>query len=843
MYNVYFEVAAIGFLVLVLLYLYIQYPNASISNRRYRYLMIMLLASDVLDVVTAKTIENGNIVPPVINLLLNTAFFMVSAGMTLSFVSYIESFTLNEKLGIRKRGILYRICLIIYCCYSALLVINLFTGHCFYFDEQGTYIHGPLYPFTYGTSLCIVLLGFIFVVKYSKTFGPRLRFASNLFLIMIVAGSLLQILIFKHTLLAMYMGSLAILVFLFVIETPDYIKLEKAMKELEIARAKADEANRAKSTFLAKMSHEIRTPINAVIGMNEMILRDSTEQNVISYATDVKSASATLLSTINDILDLSKIESGKMELVLTEYDVSSMLYDVVNMMSRKAKDKGLDFQVEIDENLPSRLYGDDVRIKQILINIINNAIKYTETGSVKLSVRGEVFDTDVRLRFDIEDTGIGIRQEDMNKLFAEFERIDVQRNKNIEGTGLGMSIIVQLLTLMDSKLQVESVYGEGSRFYFDLYQEIRNQEVIGNLEQRITRQQVDAYQVSFVAPDAKILLVDDYLTNRKVCKSLLRDTQIQVDEAAGGYECIEMVKAKKYDLIMLDHMMPDLDGIETLHQLQQLGVIEANNPPVIALTANAIAGAEEMYISEGFTGFLSKPIRSEKMEEMLMRLLPKELVKKTEEIIESSSKKKEENPQIDGIDSQYALLNLKDEALFEEMVKEFIITAKKDAAELDELFDGVMDSKDDEESLRQYRVKVHAMKNCGATIGALQLFALAKVLEYAARDGEIETLQSVHGIFIKQWNALVEVLKEVFAKEEVKEKLPFQPTVFQESFLMLEEAMEVCDIDTADQVMQALSYYDIPEEMQNDYEELKIAVVDIDEDAANQHISNMRKMI
>lgn len=841
MYNIYFEAAAIGFLALVLLYLYTLYPNASVSNRRYRRMLIILLVSDILDMVTAKTIDYGAVVPPVVNVLLNTAFFMVSAGMALSYASYIESFVYKEDLSLRKRGILYRICFAMYCAYGGLLTINIFTGCCFYFDAQGRYVHGSLYPFAYGTSLCIAILGLIFMVNHRKDFDYRLRVAACLFLAMIVAGSMLQLVFFPKTLLTMYMASLAAVVFLFVIETPDYVKLEQTMKELEIARAKADEANQAKSTFLAKMSHEIRTPINAVIGMNEMILRDSSEQDVIGYAMDVRNASATLLSTINDILDLSKIESGKMELVPTEYDVSSMIHDVANMMSVKANDKNLEFIVEIDESLPSRLYGDDVRIKQILINIINNAIKYTEKGSVTFSVKGEIQEDNVCMSFDVKDTGIGIRPEDMERLFAEFERIDVQRNKNVEGTGLGMSITRQLLTLMGSKLQVESVYGEGSRFFFVLQQEIRNREAIGNLEQRIIEQQHDIYRVSFVAPDARILLVDDHVTNRKVCKALLRDTQIQVDEAMGGYECIEKVKNARYDLILLDHMMPDLDGIETLHRLHNMGLVEKNHPPVIAMTANAIVGAEEMYISEGFTDFLSKPIRSEKMEEMLVHYLPEELVSKPVERVSAPPRQKKDLPQVDGVDTQYALLNLQDEELFEELIMEFVTTAKKDASDLEGFYQRLGEPTDFEENMRQYRVKVHAMKNSAATIGALQVSALAKTLEYGARDHQMEIIESIHGIFLKQWVELVEALNEAFHKEEVEDKVPFQWNVFEDSFVVLQEAMEFCDIDTADHVVQTLSYYEIPVEMQEEFQKLKVAVADIDEDMVKECIANISK--
>lgn len=302
----------------------------------------------------------------------------------------------------------------------------------------------------------------------------------------------------------------------------------------------AEMANEAKGRFLAHMSHEIRTPINAVLGMDEMILRESRELQVREYALDIQNAGKSLLALINDILDVSKIDSGKLEIIPVEYDVSSLIHDTVNMIYQKAVSKELEVEVYVDEKLPSRLMGDDVRIRQVLLNLLNNAVKYTEHGSVALSVTGEKKEQKVLLHFEVKDTGVGIREEDKPKLFEEFQRIEESRHRNIEGTGLGMSITLQLLKLMGSHLEVTSTYGEGSDFFFDLEQDIIDETPVGKLSERIKQQEQQyVYETAFIAPDADILVVDDNAINRKVFRSLLKDTQMRIDEADSGEECLK----------------------------------------------------------------------------------------------------------------------------------------------------------------------------------------------------------------------------------------------------------------------------------------------------------------
>ena len=422
-------------------------------------------------------------------------------------------------------------------------------------------------------------------------------------------------------------------------------ELTIANEEAEKAKAEAIAAAKAKSVFLANMSHEIRTPINAILGMDTMILRESDDKDILEYAGNIQSASQTLLSLINDILDFSKIETGKLELVQGDYALSSLINDVYHMLLGKAKEKGLAFNVDSDKNLPAKLYGDEVRIRQILVNILNNAIKYTEKGSVTLkvgmseqqnadainnnNVTGSQPAKNIIITFTISDTGIGIKSENISHLFDSFSRFDENKNKHIEGTGLGLAITKQLTKLMNGKINVTSKYGEGSVFEVSIPQKVVSDLKIGDISEKYnTAPDKKKKKASFTAPDAKVLVVDDVKMNINVFKALLKRTKISVDSAMSGPEALEMIKGNKYDIIFLDHMMPDMDGIETYKHMKELEESPNKDTTVIMLTANAIMGAKEEYLGIGFSDYLSKPVQAAKLEAMILKYLPEALVTK-----------------------------------------------------------------------------------------------------------------------------------------------------------------------------------------------------------------------
>lgn len=648
------------------------------------------------------------------------------------------------------------------------------------------------------------------------------------------------------------------LIFLMLISIVNAIR---DLLKMESEKQQAILSSEAKAKFLANMSHEIRTPINAVLGMDAMILRECDDMVIKEYALDIQNAGQSLLSLVNDILDLSKIESGKLEIIPAEYDFSSMIHDIANMVSMKAQEKNLVMGVRVDPTLPSRLFGDEIRIRQILINLLNNAVKYTHEGSVSLSVAGTVQDNLVTLEFSVEDTGIGIKEEDISKLFAEFERIEEERNRNIEGTGLGMSITSQLLDMMGSRLKVESVYGEGSRFSFELEQQIIDAGPIGNLEERIRKQTADySYDVMFTAPDARVLVVDDNGVNRKVFVNLLKATKMQIDMAESGGKCLEMVSEKHYDLIFLDHMMPEMDGVQTLHHMKEKADYPCKETPVIALTANAISGAREMYLSEGFDDFLSKPVIPEKLEAMVQKMLPQDLI--VVEQIESPKAEKpdgtsgkdapaqegrahvEDLPDIDGIDWNYAMLHLQDMDLLMDTLSDFYRAASSEADYLEDcyrkLFHGKPSSGDTgdmvcedamqgcQELLGSYRIKVHAMKGSAALIGAVPLSGVAKMLEYAAKKERIQLLESLTPAFLEEWRAMKELLAPLVNREG--EKIDADYAMISAYLQELAVAMEDLDIDAADQTMDALMQYAYPPDIQITMEQLATAVANLDSD-------------
>ncbi len=542
---------------------------------------------------------------------------------------------------------------------------------------------------------------------------------------------------------------------------------EDNKRRLQESADKAKAAEQAKTQFFTQMSHEIRTPLNAVLGMNEMIMRESKDDDIRDYASNIQSAGRTLLTLINSILDFSKIEEGKMKIVPVRYNTTDVIDDLVNMILERTRKKDLEFRTEIDPTLPKSLFGDDVRIKQVITNILTNAVKYTKSGSVTLSMSAVNVDADtLELQVQVKDTGIGIKAEDMEKLFQSFQRLDEEKNRNIEGTGLGISIVQKLLMMMDSRLEVASEYGKGSTFSFKLRQKIIDNMPIGTYgEHNLPHQQLESRQEYLQAPQAKILVVDDNNMNLKVMRGLLKVNAIVPDLVQGGAECLEAVRKKKYNIIFLDHMMPEMDGIETLKHLRGDGLI-GTDTTVIALTANAISGAQEMYLREGFNSYLSKPINTSELEALIAKYLPPELIeheeaepKPVEPIVEAIEPKTITDI-CPWMDHESALSSCMDsEEFLNEMLEDF--SADEKSTELQKFFES--------DDWHNYRITVHALKSTALIIGATELSEQAKVLEFAAKDGDIDLIKQNHAALLENYARVCDDIRkwlEVSGDEE-----------------------------------------------------------------------------
>ncbi|WP_051533604.1 ATP-binding protein [Anaerovibrio sp. RM50] len=512
-----------------------------------------------------------------------------------------------------------------------LVLLNFFTPMLFWIDKSGTYQAGPLRHLQLFLQIVLLLLTSAYAFKTSLTaedFGKKRYRPIYLFGIVVAIMLMVQM---KYPLLPVYtigfmLGTCLLHSFVFQNE------LEKYRQGMLESMEKADlheKLSQAKSNFLSNVSHEIRTPINTFLGMNELILRESTEKDIISYAGNAKKAGNMLLGLVDEIFDFTKIETGNIEITPVEYDLSVMLNELVNMVQKQAHDKGLEISLYFDRHIPKFLFGDDVRIKQVILNILTNAVKFTKEGSIIFTVAFKPIDDEhILLSVSVKDTGIGIKPEDKDKLFDKFERVDRKHNRNVEGAGLGLPISQKLLKMMGSALYVESIYGVGSTFFFRLEQKVMGQEQLGDFQATydLLLKEHKRYHEKFTAPTARVLAVDDNQMSLKIFKGLLKNTKIQIDLADTGNDGLMMAKNLKYDIIFLDHMMDEMDGIETLHELRENRNGPNASTPVICVTANAISGAREKYLETGFNDYITKPVDWNKLENMLITYLPEEKI-------------------------------------------------------------------------------------------------------------------------------------------------------------------------------------------------------------------------
>ena len=604
-------------------------------------------------------------------------------------------------------------------------------------------------------------------------------------------------------------------------------QLQQKNVELKAAMNAAQRAEGARDIFLANMSHELRTPINTILGLNELILRESQEETIKEYARDIRQAGNVLLTLVSDILDFSKLEADRLDLNEGIYDVSSLLNDLINSVSVPLRRKRLDLKLEIAQDMPYKLQGDEIHIRQIISNLLSNAVKFTEKGRVTLYFQWkEITEDEIELNVIVKDTGIGIKEEDIPKLFRAFQRMDSTARSKNDRTGLGLAITKRLVEMMGGELSVQSVYGKGSAFSFHIRQKVVDRSPLGDFDKnyRESLRSIDDYHERFIAPMGRVLIVDDNAMNLAVAQGLLKGTRLQVDVASSGEECLELIKRKTYHVICMDHMMPVMDGVETLHAIRKLEGNPSRDIPVIALTANAVAGARELYLNEGFQDYLTKPIDADKFENMLIEYLPDNVVYLTHNTdISDAYEEEEADNELSIKESQLYLMGFNirnglkymggDRALYGKVLQDFhSILQEKEGALKDFLKKGDMPG---------YMIIVHSLKGNARNVGADDLADEAFELEKMAKAGQLEDVSVRSPILFSMMSAMRNSLKVYLDNEEkleVKKEEEEAPKVekiteddWRKALQELADRLDDFDGETSIVKIRELKHYDRPE--------------------------------
>ena len=752
-YTIAYDIAGIIIIAVLFAIFHTQYQRSEGRNLVFKSFLLSGVICGILDILTIFTITYSRLVPASLNSLLIMLYHISFSAFAFCGTNYVYTFLKSKAFaGQLLDGIVSAVFMVLY-------ILNQVNGMIFSFRDR-EFVRGPLYLlYCIPAAWYLIHAAFVLGIK-RKSIDKNKYFIYTAFVLIPLLFGFIQGAFIPQVRLVFFAGTISALIMFFSLETEDYIELKRTMKALEISRENEIKANNAKSSFLAKMSHEIRTPINAILGMNTMILRDSRDSNIRDYSKNIENSGKSLLSLINNILDFSKIESGKMELVETEYPLISVINDCYHLIFLRAQEKGLELEINMPAEISRYiLYGDEVRIRQIITNLLTNAVKYTAEGRVSLNVDGEKDGDTLILIVAVVDTGSGIAKEDQGKLFNAYERVDEEKNKFIEGTGLGLQITSSFLAMMGGSVGVESEPGKGSTFTARI-----PQRIVGVSEEELVeadgslRGIKDRGERDYIAPDAHILVVDDVDMNIKVIQGFLKPNKIRISTAKSGAECIAMMELETFDVIFLDHMMPGMDGLETFDKLREK--YGSSLPPVIMMTANAVLGAREEYLSKGFSDYISKPVMIEELKSTLIKYLPEDKVSIVEkERVEGEQKDGDWILRIDFLDTAAGLdYCAGDKDFYLEMLKEFVEANRM----------GEMQSYFSTDDWDNYRIQVHAVKSTAKSIGADELSEKALYLEMAAKENRIMDIRHRHGDCMLSYGKLLDQLKGLLARVAFK---------------------------------------------------------------------------
>ena len=583
-------------------------------------------------------------------------------------------------------------------------------------------------------------------------------------------------------------------------------------------------ANQLKSNFLASMSHEIRTPINAIMGMNDMILMSDPDKAIKEYAGNIRSAGDTLLSIINDILDFSRIESGKIELVENTFSTISMLNDVIMMIKGKAENKGLEFIVKADKEMPSSFKADEVKIRQILTNVLGNAVKYTEKGSIELIMKGSYVEDKYVLNVTVTDTGIGIKEEFKDKIFNKFERADTM--SSVEGTGLGLSITKKYLGIMGGTISFDSKYGEGSEFYISIPLNVEDDTPIGDYKEKLNNYyKCSTLDTGYLAKDVDVLVVDDNEMNLSVTGGLLKKAGMNITTCRSGKEMLEITGNHTFDVILLDHMMPEMDGIEALHRMKNDDRTLCKNVPVIAMTANAIKGAREQYIREGFDDYISKPVSYTELLTIIKKHLPDCKIGKTDDI-----KDEIVFPEVNEFDLHHAMSIINDKKVLILMIRDYGDYLKNLPKVLNDSLN----------NLKDYEINIHSLKSSSDAVGALTVSRIAKLIEEAVHNNDTDRINILHPILLEQIGKCYEESMFFFIEEDTEEPAG---TDIHALLPEIYEALDECDFETALAKAKNIPE-DTSDKIYSDYvKQLKIYIDDYEPELSKEMLGKIKEYI